>query len=217
MDDEKNNKTAATTPVASSKGKGSGRTCCIVSVLLFLVLVGGAAAVVFLVVLKPPGMKPLESEDYTVGVDKESGDITLSPKEGVTHEYSLIWLHGLNRHARNEFDRFADQEDGERLTGPSTKILIPQAGKMKLSRAPPPKPPKVEGDDDDDDKDGKGEKGGRDGKRKQGGPGMADKDGKVYSWFDILDGDKPGAEKSEADWQSRYDQDGLIAASDKIL
>jgi hypothetical protein len=39
-------------------------------VLLFLVLVGGAAAVVFLVVLKPPGMKPLESDDYKVDVDK---------------------------------------------------------------------------------------------------------------------------------------------------
>lgn len=47
---------------------------------------------------------------------------------------------------------------------------------------------------------------------------MADKDGKVHSWFDVLDGDKaPGKEKTEADWQSRYDQDGLIAASDKIL
>lgn len=47
---------------------------------------------------------------------------------------------------------------------------------------------------------------------------MADKDGKVHSWFDVLDGDKePGKEKTEADWQSRYDQDGLVAASDKIL
>ena len=155
--------------------------------LLFLVLVGGAAAVVFLVVFRPPGMEPLESKDYDVAFDKETYDIVLSPKKDVTHEYSLIWLHGLNKNTRNEFEYFAEQEEGERLTSLNTKILIPQAGKMKLSRAPPPKK--------DGYKDGSPD-------RKEEGPGgkKGGKDGLVNSWFDILEGDKPGKEKSEADW-----------------
>lgn len=126
-----------TSPVATTKK--SGRCCCIISVLLFLLLVGGAAAVVFLVVFKPPGMRPLNSKDYDVAHDKESNDIVLSPKGDNVHEYSLIWLHGLNKNTRDDFRLFADQEEGERLTSLNTKILIPQAAKMKLSRPPPPK------------------------------------------------------------------------------
>ena len=158
--------------------------------LLFLVLVGGAAAVVFLVVFRPPGMEPLESKDYDVAFDKETYDIVLSPKKDVTHEYSLIWLHGLNKNTRNEFEYFAEQEEGERLTSLNTKILIPQAGKMKLSRAPPPKKDGYKDGSPDRKEEGPGgKKGGRGGK-----------DGLVNSWFDILEGDKPGREKTEADW-----------------
>ena len=194
MDDEKNpsKNIASTNPVATTKK--SGRCCCITSVLLFLVLVGGAAAVVFLVVFRPPGMEPLESEDYDVAFDKETYNIVLSPKEDATHEYSLIWLHGLNKNTRKEFNYFADQEEGKRLTSLNTKVLIPQAGKMKLSRPPPP-PKKKDGEDGD--KGGPGGKGEGPGGKK-GGPGG--KDGLVNSWFDILEGDKPGKEKSEADW-----------------
>lgn len=38
-----------------------------------------------------------------------------------------------------------------------------------------------------------------------------------HAWFDMLEGDKPGAERTEADWQSRFDQDGLVSSSDKVL
>lgn len=127
--------------------------------------------------------------------------ITMSPKEGVEHKYSLIWLHGLGRNVRDDFNEyFAEQEEGERLISLNTKVLIPQASKMKLTKQPPAK------EDDEDDKDGEEEK--------EEGEG---KDGEWYSWFDMLEGDKPGAEKSEADWQSRFDQDGLVSQSDKIL
>ena len=105
-DDEKNqNKMTPTTVTATTK---KSKKCCIItSMLLILVIVGAIAAVVFLVVLKPPGMKPLKSEDYDVAFNKETYDIVLSPKN-TTHEYSLIWLHGLNKNTRNEFEYFAD-------------------------------------------------------------------------------------------------------------
>jgi len=81
---------------------------------------------------------------------------------------------------------FNAQTEGERLTGLTTKILIPQAGKMTLSKGPPPKPIEGEGGPPKD-----GEKGGEE----NGGKGP-----EFNSWFDILEGDKPGAEKTEADW-----------------
>lgn len=83
-------------PVASGSKKG-GRCCCITSVLVFLLVVGAAAAVVFLVVLRPPGERRMVSYDYDVNWDKEEKQLVLSPKEGNAHEYSLIWLHGLNQ------------------------------------------------------------------------------------------------------------------------
>lgn len=85
---------------------------------------------------------------------------------------------------------FNAQTEGERLTGLTTKILIPQAGKMTLSKGPPPKP--IGGEEEGKEVPPKdGEKGGEE----NGGKGP-----EFNSWFDILEGDKPGAEKTEADW-----------------
>ena len=96
-------------PVASGSKRG-GRCCCITSVLVFLLVVGAAAAVVFLVVLRPPGMRKMVSYDYDVNWDMDKKQLVLSPKEGNQHEYTLIWLHGLNQNHRDIFWKyFADQ------------------------------------------------------------------------------------------------------------
>ena len=89
--------------------------------MFFLMFCGlGYGAWVF---TRPPNY--FLSPYYEVHRNENNDDITLSPKEGINHEITLIFLDEYGKTNVAAFDMFANQKGKFQFAPQEAKILIP--------------------------------------------------------------------------------------------
>ena len=212
-----------------AKSGGKGMKMCIIATVIFLILVGVAVAVIFIFFVGLDG-GPIRSRHYAVGYTM-SKDIVLSPKEDVTQEYTLIWLHGLESNAREAARMFANQPEENRITPDSMKIVIPRSQhdvkkdeekekdmddkkENKEDKEDDASPPKVDDDKNDDDDDKKSDD--KKGKKPEYFIDMSVWSGS-YTLADMKKDATGDDKETVAYWESMFDQEKLKTQADKVI
>jgi predicted esterase len=71
----------------------------------------------------------MQSKAFKVTEDKKTRYIYLDPHDGVNHEFTLIFLHGLGDSATGFYDVFAE----EGVVPPTCRVVLPTAPKKPVS------------------------------------------------------------------------------------